>query len=129
MFRSYTKEKKNNITFILMIVFLMLSYVSKSSLLLYLLLFGGFSYGLFSKNPVKSLLLGFLIPFSMLILMILDRGYVENIPVYSLILSVSGALSGGFAAMTAKSDKGVFYLFTALFFLLIGILYFISGIN
>ena len=142
MFKSLQKETKNNIVFISLLSFFILFYYFSdyipfisNFLSLFagiLLFFGGFAYGLYSKNPIKSLLFGFLLPSSIVILMFFTDGIEEVMhgSMYTFIISTMGALSGLFAALSStKTNKGIFYLVIALFFLLIEILYIISGIN
>jgi hypothetical protein len=141
MFKSLQKETKNNIVFLSAFGFLIFFtyfgmsipfYYGFSFLVAVLLIFGAFLYGLYSKNLIKSILFGFFLSFLMIVLSFFESGYDEMVRafVYLFILSIAGSVSGGFAALaTTKSDKGVFFLFIALFFLFIQILYFASGIN
>jgi|GEM_PF-2748323 hypothetical protein len=142
MFKSLQKETKNNIVFILLFGFLIFCHYFGSSIPLIfvffsifaglLLFFGGFAYGFYSKNPLKSLIFGFSIPFLMLIFSIFENG-IEDLMhgfMYTFFILITSALSGVFAALSStKTDKGVFYLFVALFLLLIEVLYIVSGIN
>jgi hypothetical protein len=142
MFKSLQKETKNNIVFILLLSFLIFfSHFGNSIPLIFsflsifaglLLFFGGFAYGLYSKNPLKSLLFGLSIPFLMIIFSIFSNGIEDAMRgfMYTFIILIISALSGFFAALSStKTDKGVFYLFTALFCLLVEVLYIVSGIN
>ncbi|MDR2944590.1 MAG: hypothetical protein LBU81_05885 [Methanosarcinales archaeon] len=134
---SYQKDLKNIFIWIIFFGTYILFSLSNNALLesiniLLFLTFGSFIYGLWTQNPVKASLLGFLFP----IITLTDR-YLYDGPAefqrvfwYFAVFSVMGLFAGFFAGV-AKPDKNydLICLFLSLFFAGCSLVHLLKGIN
>ncbi|WNY24400.1 hypothetical protein MmiHf6_17310 [Methanimicrococcus hongohii] len=127
---------KNTALFLILLLFFILFVSSGNNfygmLAFLLLLFGSFFYGLYSKNPILSGLLGFLLPVIFLIFVYFEDGSaeVQRIFWYYCVLSFTGLFSGFLVSIRTENTNfnGICFLFSVAF-VIIGLFHFLSGIN
>lgn len=130
----YQKELKNILVFFCLLFFFILSLLFNASIIpIIFLLFCGFFYGIYSKNPILSSLLGILFPIILVTYLVHESAEIQRIFRYYIFLIFTGFFSGFFAGFTLKKFNNyyynIFFFFISLIFLFTGAIYYISGIN
>jgi len=102
----------------------------------FLLMFGGFFYGLYSKNPILAGLLGALIPIIFAVVLFHNESDAEIQRVFSYyvtetLIGLFAGLFSGFSAylFSKKNSLCVPCFILSLVFVFAGVIHFLSGIN
>ena len=138
---SYQKELRIIFVFLFLLTLFALSLLFINSfvpeiIIVLLLLFGSFFYGLYSKNPILAGLLGALFPIIFAVFLFHNESDAEIQRVFSyyvvetLIGLFTGLFSGFSAYFLSKKDSLCVPCFIlSLIFVFAGIIHFLSGIN
>ena len=131
-FLTENTEKRNNYAFSILFILYLICFVIQSGAMLFFLFAGAFLYGIFTKNKLKTVLFGFLIPmvFSFYAFFFVSTAeFFRILPFYSL-LSLLASLSGFFAAASPSDEitKKLFCFISIILAVVMGIIFF-TGIN